>query len=208
MRNVQRPFADEIYRLLPGAEPMQISAPATYNQPLPYTLDADCVYLMLHGDFIDSKRFWGEGTPQNQEAVNLGNVPLQAGEVIFTGCCWGALIVDTPAGRVIAGRGWGTKTVEDSLALSFLLRGAKAFIGCTGVHYSPGVAPYNYFGGPMHQAFWQQHRPGQSPATSLFEAKKLYLLGMHQRAVPGSSALSLAIEYKILRQYSCLGLGW
>lgn len=208
IRNVNRPFAEGIYQLLPGDEALRPSAPQTYNKPVPYTLDADCVYLMLHGDYTDASRFWGEQTPDDMEAVNLSNIPPQAGEVVFTGCCWGALTADTPAGRILPGRGCGVKTPEQSLALTFILRGAKAFIGCTGVHYSPGEPPYDYFGGPMHQAFWRGHAFGKPPAKTLFEAKRLYLQGMHQRAQAGTSAMRLAIENKILRQYTCLGLGW
>src|SRR5205085_1594611 len=87
VRNVARPFADPIYRRLPGAREMHVSEPATFNQQPPPDFDAERVYFMLHGDYIDSSRFWGEGTQQNREAVNVSNVPDASGMVVFTGCC-------------------------------------------------------------------------------------------------------------------------
>ena len=91
------------------------------------------------------------------------------------------------------------------MALSALMGGAIAFIGCTGVHFSPGQAG-GFFGGPMHLAFWeeltQRNRP---PAEALFEARRIYLANMpHGRRLP----LELGIERKIYKQFTCLGLGW
>ena len=206
IRNVARPFADHVFRVLPGPGNLHVSRPATFNQQTPsIDLKSERVYFMLHGDYVDSSRFWGEGTANHTEAVNISNVPRQFKGVVFTGCCWGALTVDTPAGRATAGRPFGQKTVGSSLALSFLARGALAFIGCTGAHYSPLEAPYNYFGGPMHTAFWRHFNAGVAPALALLNAKSEYSLGIpHGR----SGATSMAIENKILRQYTCLGLGW
>lgn len=91
------------------------------------------------------------------------------------------------------------------MALGFLKAGALAFVGCTGVHYSPSEPPYRYYGGPMHEAFWKSWLAGLPPAKALFEAKKEYLGGIPHR---DASPMSRAIEIKILRQYTCLGLGW
>ena len=206
VRNVARPFAQSIYDSLPGRSNMLVSKPATHNQNDPaIKLDADQVYFMLHGDYVDSTRFWGEGTAQGKEAININNVPAQAGRVVFAGCCWGGLIVDTPAGLVEANRPFGPKTAESSIALKFLSRGANAFVGCTGAHYSPTDPPFKYYGGPMHEAFWRAFNSGASPAKALLDAKSEYA-----KAIPHgkNGALSKAIEYKILHQYTCLGLGW
>jgi beta-lactamase superfamily II metal-dependent hydrolase len=205
VRNVARPFADLIYRQLPGAREMHVSKPSTFNQQPPPDLDADLIYFMLHGDYVDSSRFWGEGTQQNREAVNVSNVPDASGAVVFTGCCWGALTVDTPAGLVDPGRPFGQKTTGSSIALTFLAKGATAFVGCTGAHYSPNVPPYNFYGGPLHESFWRRHNAGTPPAEALFEAKREYAAGI-PHGQPGLK--SQAIENKILRQYTCLGLGW
>jgi hypothetical protein len=125
--------------------------------------------------------------------------------VVFTGCCWGALTVDQPAVRALEGVAPAPKVPTASIALTFLLNGATAFVGCTGAHYSPTEEPFAYFGGPMHEAFWRRLHTPLPPAESLFQAKIDYLRGFpHGRDTP----LQQAIEYKILRQYTCLGLGW
>ncbi len=205
VRNVARPFADRVYGALPGTGNLHVSRPVVFNQSAPVNLKSQRVYFMLHGDYVDSSRFWGEGTADHREAVNVGNIPAAFSGIVFTGCCWGALTVDTPAGRAAPGRPFGQKTTDSSIALSFLRRGAAAFIGCTGAHYSPTEPPYNYFGGPMHEAFWRHYNSGVAPATALLKAKQEY-----SRAIPHglTGSTSVAIENKILRQYTCLGLGW
>ncbi|HEX6095556.1 MAG TPA: MBL fold metallo-hydrolase [Thermoanaerobaculia bacterium] len=204
VRNTARPFAKQIFASLPGTGDIRASQPQCFDNPA-FTLDGHHVYLMLHGDYTDGSRFWGEGTLNNAEAMNVSNIPDPAPAVVFTGCCWGALTVDKPAGRWTNGQSLGIKAPDSSIALTFLARGARAYIGCTGAHYSPTTEPYDYFGGPMHAAFWRAYRSGKSPAQALFDAKIEYLAGMphHQRTDIGQ-----AIEFKILRQYTCLGLGW
>jgi hypothetical protein len=57
----------------------------------------------------------------------------------------------------------------------------------------------------MHRAFWKHYAAGRAPARALLDAKIDYIAGMpHGR----QSAAQTAIEFKILRQYTCLGLGW
>ena len=91
------------------------------------------------------------------------------------------------------------------MALSCLGAGARAFVGCTGVHYSPDESG-GFFGAPMHRAFWSEHLSGKlPPAKALFEARRDYLSDMpHGRRTPHE----LAIERKIYKQFTCLGLGW
>ena len=97
------------------------------------------------------------------------------------------------------------RTPGTSIALSYLHAGASAFVGCTGTHYSPTVPPYQYFGGPMHLAFWSRVKTGMAPARALFDAKLEYLQNMPHGQ---SSAVAQAIEFKTLKQFTCLGLGW
>jgi beta-lactamase superfamily II metal-dependent hydrolase len=202
IRNIARPFAEPIYKTLSGTRAQLISATSVFNKPT-FALDTEHVYIMLHGDFADSRRFWGEQV--TLEAMNISNLPTTSGATVFTGCCWGGLTVNPPAGRWTPGQTVGMKTPDDSIALAFLARGARAFIGCTGSHYSPTVSPYQYFGGPMHEAFWKQTLAGKAPAEALFNAKIEYVKGMPH----GQTSVPLrAIEFKILRQYTCLGLGW
>ncbi|MBK9156429.1 MAG: MBL fold metallo-hydrolase [Chloracidobacterium sp.] len=205
IRNIARPFAETVFNALTGSSGLHVSRDTTFDQGNAFELDVDQVYFMLHGDYIDGSRFWGEGTPQNREAFNVMNLPERFGGIVFTGCCWGALTVNTPAGLAGLNSSYSSKTVDSSIALGFLARGANAFIGCTGAHYSPVQPPYDYFGGPMHSAFWKNYRHGRSAAEALFQAKLEYLADMpHGR----TGTLQTAIEYKILRQYTCLGLGW
>lgn len=206
VRNIQRPFADDIYAFLPGDAPMRTCADDTYEtlgraQPEPFR--AERLYLMLHGDYQDATRFWGEMAPS--EAVNLTALPAKGGpRIVFSGCCWGAMSVDTPAALVSETRPTQPRTPQDSLALGFLARGAVAFVGCTGMHYSPGKDEFGY-GGPMHAYFWKHSLDGKAPAEALYLAKADYALGLPYY---GSELFDRAVESKILRQYTCLGLGW
>ena len=97
------------------------------------------------------------------------------------------------------------RTPGSSIALSYLHSGVRAYVGCTGTHYSPTARPYNYFGGPMHTAFLTRLMQGTPPAQALFEAKLEYLQKMPHGQ---TSALGQGIEFKILKQFTCLGLGW
>ncbi len=205
LRNRQRPFAQEIFQTVAGQESLLVcetTQPADLDSA---ALDADAVYLMLHGADTDGSRFWGEDDAGTLEAINIGNIPAHSPAVVFTGCCWGALCVDKPAALTDPGRSPAPRTPPASMALSFLRAGALAFVGCTGSHYSPIIGPFNYFGAPMHKAFWQRFREGAAPAEALLKAKHDYLEGMpHGRTSPQGQA----IERKILWQYTSLGLGW
>lgn len=210
VRNKERPFADAIFNVLPGvagsAAMMTTSATTPAHLPVPM-LGADHVYLMLHGSFADTSRYWGEdGYGRQPESLNVGNVPNACGAIIFTGCCWGALTVTSRAKDAMAGQPVAQLTVASSIALSYLAAGARAFVGCTGSHYSPAVAPYGYKGGPLHEAFWQRIVRGEPPAEALFHAKYTdYMPGIPHVS---SNDLNRAVERKILRQFTCLGLGW
>jgi hypothetical protein len=92
------------------------------------------------------------------------------------------------------------------MALSFLNRGARAFIGCTGTHYSPEGDDTTYYGAPLHLGFWQRYFAGSAPAQALFDAKTEYLRGIPHRKT--RDPVDTAREMKILRQFTCLGLGW
>ena len=204
LRNIARPFADGVYDILPGDQPLPRSKETTFDSPP--ELSGDHLYLMLHGAYQDGTRFWGEETPRDAEALNLTNIRQPAARVVFTGCCWGALTADQPAVQALPGEVPAAKPAGSSIALEFLQRGSTAFIGCTGAHYSPqDPPPYDYFGGPMHEAFWTRLLEGLRPASALFQAKIDYLAGFpHGRR----TAWQVAVEYKILNQYTCLGLGW
>lgn len=206
IRNSARPFAEEIYSPLPGARKLLVSGAAEATDVKSADINpANHLYFMLHGDHRNATQFWGEGDGEYPVAFEITNVPERLAGVVFTGCCWGALAAEPRASRYEPGR-LAPRTPDNSLALRFLRAGALAFIGCTGSHYSPTEPPYNYYGGPMHRAFWRQYVENRlPPAQALLEAKKEYLAGIPHK--PGED-LTLAIEMKIFRQYTCLGLGW
>ncbi|OPY94375.1 hypothetical protein A5906_13675 [Bradyrhizobium sacchari] len=204
LRNFVRPFADQIYSGLPGAE-LMLTSELVRSNAIPGDLSAKHIYLMLHGSDTDTSRFWGETQGDMLEAMTVNNVPDPCGAIIFAGCCWGALTVRTRAAVYRAGDPIQVVTPAQSIALSFLAAGANAFVGCTGAHYSPVDGDLNFFGAPMHSAFWKQILAGKRPAEALFQAKIDYIKGMpHGR----TKIEEVAIENKILRQFTCLGLGW
>ena len=205
IRNTVRPFATPIFGVLPGTERIVECAPTRYNQLPAGSVQRPYLYFMLHGLDSDGSRFWGDDPGRGGviEAINTASIPTKGLGVALAGCCWGALTVDQRAqdrsGMV------SPKSPGSSMALSALMGGAIAFIGCTGVHYSPGQAG-GFFGGPMHLAFWEElTQRNHSPAEALFEARRTYLANMpHGRRLP----LELGIERKIYKQFTCLGLGW
>ncbi|MFD0766113.1 MBL fold metallo-hydrolase [Mucilaginibacter lutimaris] len=207
IRNFARPFAETTYSTIPGLDSLNVSetyGPAHIHQ----NAALGAVYFMLHGSERDSSRFWGETVDGDEfEAMCVNNIPGVTPEtVVFTGCCWGALTVYEPASgkRGLSDRPT-SKSPAESIALTYLKAGAQAFVGCTGTHYSPLKSPYDYYGKPMHDQFWNGVVSGLKPAEALFQAKVAYA-----KDIPhGQTDLfSQAIELKILRQYTCLGLGW
>ncbi|HSE51545.1 MAG TPA: hypothetical protein VLB00_05120 [Gemmatimonadales bacterium] len=205
-RNIHRPFAEEIYRLLAARRPMVRSARATPRSIGPGTVRGDRVYIMMHGSPFDGTRYWGEtADAQPLLAVRPPNIGKVPGATVFTGCCWGAMAWSPMAKQAMGGVTVRARTPAGSLALRFLAQGARAFVGCTAAHYSPTGRSYRAAGGPMHMAFWKHALSGKPPAEALFEAKIDYALWMRsQRMTPESRA----IAFKVLREYACLGLGW
>jgi beta-lactamase superfamily II metal-dependent hydrolase len=211
LRNVNRPFADQVQAIMPGTSrgPLE-SRPARASDVDPQLLRGAYLYFMLHGSDFDADRFWGEEEDSYLEAVNVDRIPPDLnGAVVFAGCCWGALIGREPAYRVIGDEPPAGRTVKHSMALACLERGASAFVGCTGAHYSPLEKPFGYYGQPMHTHFWAAIANGQPPARALFEARQQYLRNMpHPTPNRRTSIDEVAIELKIYHQFTCLGLGW
>jgi beta-lactamase superfamily II metal-dependent hydrolase len=206
IRNIRRPFANGVYGLLPGRRPLFTSAPTPPDVP-PFPLAGDVLYLMLHGMSSDTSVFTGEDDDGGYPvALSVDDVPTPCPPVVLTGCCYGALIVDTRARDAQPGSSVGDIPVRDSIALTCLQRGANAFIGCTGVHYSPTQGTLTYFGEPMHRRFVQHVLSGKTPSEALWSAKVDYAAGIPHR--PGARPEEIAYEHKILRQFTCLGLGW
>ena len=203
IRNSARKFAEHVWLTGQCPGPLHSSGPISWTDIASEQLKVPWVYFMLHGSDVDSSRFWGE-VPGYVEAMNVSKIPRPFAGIAFAGCCWGALTVQQTAYRYTGGP-IAPKTPEHSIALSLLEAGGLAFVGCTGVHYSPDESGA-YFGGPMHRAFWASLTERQlSPAQALHEARLEYLAGMpHGQASP----MGMAVERKILMQFTCLGLGW
>ncbi|MCW1926552.1 MBL fold metallo-hydrolase [Luteolibacter arcticus] len=209
LRNLNRPFAEGVFKKVGEGTCLTSATTGPGSVPVE-SVDAGRIYLMLHGAFEDASVFWGEESEEDDSqipAFDLRCLPERcAGAVVFTGCCWGALTLDRPAAWSALPGPAKVRSSEDSLALAFLRRGARAYIGCTGVHYSPDAEPYGFLGGPMHSAFWEAMNEARMwPALALHQARLLYLNGLPH----GKTELSFqAAEYKTFHQFTCLGLGW
>lgn len=210
VRNIERPYAEEVYQLVTGSVNEMFVSEKFGPSQIQKDDAAGAVYFMLHGFERDATLYSGESlddSTDNQlyDAISIENVPADAsGTVVFAGCCWGALTV-FPKASLIDKHVLSPKLPEDSIALTYLLNGAQAFVGCTGTHYSPGQPPYDYYGKPMHDSFWRQIEAGMSPAQALWEAKKIYSQDLPHNQM---DLFSRGIEHKTLRQFTCLGLGW
>lgn len=205
VRNYHRPFADRVYATIQRGVPMLVSEPTRPGPPA-HPMVGALVYLMLHGDYSRAHLFEGERADRSYlEAIDVSDIGPAVGAVVFAGCCWGALSVDTTAVEALAGRRPAPWPPERSMALTYLQQGARAFVGCTGVHYSPVNQPFYHYGEPMHHFFFEELQAGKAPAVALHDAKQRYVVGIPY----GPRDLrSQAIEYKIWRQFTCLGIGW
>jgi hypothetical protein len=202
LRNSARPFATAVFNAIPGSEQLLASSPVGPGQLSASAIAKANVYFMLHGDYRNTAAFWGEDDSGTIVAIDVKALPDAGIGVAFAGCCWGALTVSEPA---FLGQAAPTpRMMERSMALLVLKAGACAFVGATGVHYSPGAAG-GFFGGPLHSAFWSEISGGRAPAEALFNARSTYL-----KAIPHgrTSLFDLAVERKIYKEFTCLGLGW
>ncbi len=203
IRNVKRPFADKVFVAVTPTK-LRISQPTRMTDVRPAEAASDLVYFMLHGDDTDTRRFWGETSTGTLEAFSINQVPARFKGVVFAGCCWGALTATKKASDVTDGEVVTGRTPLESVAVRFVAAGAQAFIGCTGVHYSPPGNVVTSAGAPMHVAFFSRLKSGEAPARALYNAKRDCIAKL--KAPP--SAEERAIDLKVIRQFTCLGLGW
>lgn len=207
IRNYMRPFAEHVFKDIPGGQNSIETSPTFGPANVINNESYGSIYYMLHGSDIDGTKYWGENPGKVYfEAYNIKNVPQKAsGSIIFTGCCWAALTVFPSAAKKTNFIKIRQKRPNESIALAYLRAGALSFIGCTGSHYSPNMSPFNYHGKPMHDHFWRGILAGKSPAEALHFAKVQY-----SKEIPHGleAAFNLGVELKILRQFTCLGLGW
>lgn len=206
VRNVERPFADNVWSGVAGSEKMLVSRPFR-SIDLDHTrLAAQNHYYMLHGERGDGTTFTGEDGNGYPVAFEVHQIPKAFSGIVFTGCCWGALIVDGSAFEHPTALP-PPRVVEASIALTYLKAGARAFVGCTGSHYSgPATDPATNFAMQLHEAFWDHLAQSGSAAEALHKAK----IEFAQSIVQGThlDPLSTARRLKNLAQFTCLGLGW
>ena len=205
IRNSRRPFADLVYGRLDRSGRMLQCESDVVGLP-PYPLQSSSLYVMLHGHWREGDIFRGEDEDGYPEAFRATEIPDPAPEVVFSGCCYGALVATQAARDAAPDAAHEGRVPKNSIALTFLQKGANAFVGCTAIHYSPDKAPFNYLGEPMHRYFWREITSGQPAARALFNAKRAYADGIPH--LPDSGEELRLIEHKILRQFTCLGLGW
>ncbi|MGB9639936.1 MAG: C25 family cysteine peptidase [Anaerolineales bacterium] len=130
---------------------------------------ADSGYFNLHG-LVDSAEWFGQSDPtetgfydptQSEHPIALqpGDILLNtnpAFKVIFSEACFGANIT--------------AKQVEESLALSFLSKGAQAFVGSTATAYGSNSTPL-IAADFLAQTFWKNLRSGIPAGEALRQAK-------------------------------------
>ncbi len=206
IRNHARPYGDQVFDAIVGEGELLRSVPVRHDQQPPYNLQTDILYLLLHGSYEDGTYLEGEDVDTRRvRAMTLSNVPNPGPSLIFSTCCWGALTVDGLAKRPTLDP--VSRTADKSIALSFLARGANAFVGCTGAHYSPRGYQVGHGGPVLHQRFLHHLSAGAPPARALFDAKHEYAEAISSLAST-KSELYLSFEHKTLWQFTCLGLGW
>lgn len=209
VRNLKRPFAEIVYKnfVTTNGDLLNVSEKFAPSDMVNFSTSSNA-YYMLHGSENDGGSFYGEDD-YNELYLSLTTqqVPKDMqGSLVFTGCCWGALIASPIAARMTDNTAVIARSPENSIALSYLKAGAIAYVGCTGSHYSPDEAPYNYLGKPMHDLFFKEINNGKAPAEALFIAKQKYAARIPHTDKYGE--VLTALELKILKQFTCLGLGW
>jgi hypothetical protein len=202
VRNRWRPF---VAKIAPEIA-FLVSEPATRATIPNGSITGSELYMVLHGSESDGRSYWGEDAAHKWvEAVHVEHLVDAGldGAVVFSGSCWGALTVDETATRAIPNSPLSPRNPQQSIALCALHRGALAFIGTTGSHWSP-LPDQTNASYPLHEAFWRQIHAGLAPARALRDAKVAYaatFFGIDDVA-------ELAIRSKTLAQFCCLGLGW
>jgi hypothetical protein len=133
IRNALRVYADAVFDKLPGQTNMLTSANTTWNQKPPFSVKANDVYIVCHGDYTDGTKYWGEDNSGNYPtAFTIANVPDSTGTVVLSASCWSRLTVDIRAGEMTTYTPVKQRTADTSIALAFLARGAAAFVAPTG----------------------------------------------------------------------------
>lgn len=174
---------------------------------------ADRVFYATHADYDDIHAF---KTFEDIPVVKATQVPDSDGAVVLASCCYSATIVKN--GPLTAATS-GSPVISrlqpgESMALTYVDKGVQAYVGFTAKVWVPDQAPFDFFAGPLHRAFWHNVLVRElPPARALFEAKATFILGMpydNPNVDDGelSAATSIAKHLKDYWSVTCLGLGW
>jgi hypothetical protein len=213
LRSNEFAFADSVYQLIAKRQAMWPSPPTAAGRAAaagrartvlgPGDLEADRLYLVLHGRSEPGTPFKGEGevTAVNQTVVGG---EWQSQGVIFAAVCWGVLTA-TPAATSYEGAVVRARTPDTSIALALLDHGMNALVGFTALHYIPNDPTDASLGSPLHAYFWQHIANGVPPALAIFQARIRYL---NELPIKGCDPALIAKAMKTFWSATCLGLGW
>ena len=188
LANSKRPHADGVATQVFGTDRILFwSLPARREHLDSSLVDVRHSYFMLHGGAWDTAVWWGEEDVY-PEAFTVAEANSQG--VILSGSCYGTYTYD--------------RTPVDSITLAFLRSGARAFVGATGITYSPLWTPGPDPTGPMrydavfHQAFLDALSRGEPALAAFMQAKE-------QMADLCESGDATAPEIKMLHEFVYFG---
>lgn len=188
LANSKRPHADAVANQVFGTDRILLwSLPTLHEQVGPSQVDVRHSYFMLHGAAWDTTVWWGE---EEVYPVAFTVAEAESEGVVLSGACYGTYTYN--------------RTPLDSIPLAFLHSGARAFVGATGITYSPLWTAGPDATGPMrhdavfHHAFLDAVSQGEPPLAAFMEAKE-------QMADLCASGDATAAEIKMLHEFVYFG---
>lgn len=131
--SIWRSASKEVYRIIGEGDEVRLSPPLSADKLEQEWLKKQLLYFNLHGS-RETANWYGQRSPtdppefdQFPVAITPENIPSLDGSCVFSEACYGAWIKE--------------KAVDESLALTFLAKGALAFIGSTAIAYGPVEPP-------------------------------------------------------------------
>ncbi|RKZ24332.1 hypothetical protein DRQ20_07200 [bacterium] len=151
---VWKEAALEVYKEV-GKEEMVVSPPSE-EKDLP-SLKKEILYFNVHGS--DTSPYWyGEGNGKYPVILSPRSIPDFSG-VVASEACYGAYILD--------------KKCDESIALTFLKKGAVSFLGSTTIAYGPYYPPSTE-ADLLVKLYFQELKNGKTCGEALLEAKRKF----------------------------------
>ncbi len=172
---VWAPASQEVFRTLPGTEPLHLCPPACRDGvSSEWLADVPLAYFNLHGA-LDSAHWYGQ-----RDLASAGSGPLMpvafapdkvpagraAGLVVFSEACYGAHT--------------GGKDRSSSIALRFLAEGALAVVGSTVISYGVSAPPLTD-ADLLGLYFWRGLLRGLRLGDALLQAKIEFTREIYRR---------------------------